>query len=181
MVEHPASEALFAAGPVSSCPMADTPTPWDEYKLIQDKIDKIGAFRFQIRGWATTIVSAMIVSGFNDAMPAWIHISGLPILGIFLALEHKQDAIEEVLTKRAKHLERRMYLTAKNENARLDTPRLAHWLPRAVRHKAFEHMDSIVYGLLIFSLLVAFSVRMGTYDPRGPSCCITGGAICDRH
>ncbi|MGB6942140.1 MAG: hypothetical protein WBE37_07090 [Bryobacteraceae bacterium] len=29
-----------------------------EYKILQDKIDKIGAFKFTIRGWSVTIVIA---------------------------------------------------------------------------------------------------------------------------
>jgi hypothetical protein len=30
----------------------------DEYKILQDKIDKIGAFRFTIKGWSITVIIA---------------------------------------------------------------------------------------------------------------------------
>jgi len=30
----------------------------DEYKILQDKIDKIGGFRFTIKGWSVTAVIA---------------------------------------------------------------------------------------------------------------------------
>lgn len=31
---------------------------WDEYKLLQDKIDRIGTFKFQVKGWSATLVLA---------------------------------------------------------------------------------------------------------------------------
>ena len=30
----------------------------DEYKILQDKIDKIGGFRISIKGWSVTVVLA---------------------------------------------------------------------------------------------------------------------------
>src|ERR1700681_3309809 len=35
----------------------------DEYKILQDKIDKIGAFRFTIKGWSVTVVAAVSAAG----------------------------------------------------------------------------------------------------------------------
>jgi len=35
----------------------------DEYKILQDKIDKIGAFRFTIKGWSVTAVVAASAAG----------------------------------------------------------------------------------------------------------------------
>lgn len=35
----------------------------DEYKLLQDKIDKIGGFRFTIKGWSVTAVIAASAAG----------------------------------------------------------------------------------------------------------------------
>jgi len=35
----------------------------DEYKILQDKIDKIGAFRFTIKGWSITVIIASIFAG----------------------------------------------------------------------------------------------------------------------
>ena len=35
----------------------------DEYRIIQDKIDKIGAFRFTIKGWSVTVIIGAIAAG----------------------------------------------------------------------------------------------------------------------
>ena len=38
---------------------------WEEYKMIQDKIDKIGAFRFRLRGWLITLMTAVATAAFS--------------------------------------------------------------------------------------------------------------------
>ena len=35
----------------------------DEYKILQDKIDKIGAFRFTIKGWSVTVIAVSVAAG----------------------------------------------------------------------------------------------------------------------
>src|SRR6267154_5661686 len=45
----------------------------NEYKILQDKIDKIGAFRFTIKGWSITVILAAAFAGASTAkIPAWL-------------------------------------------------------------------------------------------------------------
>jgi hypothetical protein len=37
---------------------------WTEYKLVQDKIDKIGDFKFRVKGWCVTLEPVM---HFNES------------------------------------------------------------------------------------------------------------------
>ena len=57
----------------------------DEYKILQDKIDKIGAFRFTIKGWAVTAVigATAAASAANSLTAALVVSSGLAILVYF--------------------------------------------------------------------------------------------------
>jgi hypothetical protein len=57
----------------------------DEYKILQDKIDKIGAFRFTIKGWAVAAVGAATAaaSATKSVAVAGFVSSGLAILVVF--------------------------------------------------------------------------------------------------
>ena len=41
----------------------------DEYKILQDKIDKIGGFRFTIKGWSVTAVVAATAAASATKSP----------------------------------------------------------------------------------------------------------------
>jgi hypothetical protein len=53
---------------------ADGDRSWDEYKLIQEKLDRIGDFRFRVRGWAITLVTGLIAAGLAKEIPAYVYI-----------------------------------------------------------------------------------------------------------
>lgn len=80
----------------------------DEYKIIQDKIDKIGAFRFTIKGWSITVlVGALFAAGAANSArsPFWV-LPLLLFLGIFFWLEKRQSDISNRLSLRALQIER---------------------------------------------------------------------------
>jgi len=60
----------------------------DEYKILQDKMDKIGAFRFTIKGWAIAAVgaAAAAASGTKSLGAAILVSFGLGILVVFFFL-----------------------------------------------------------------------------------------------
>jgi hypothetical protein len=64
----------------------------DEYKILQDKIDKIGAFRFTIKGWSITVIIASIFAGSTtSAVPPWVlGVSLLGFLAAFFYFERQQ-------------------------------------------------------------------------------------------
>src|SRR3954465_11922919 len=50
----------------------------NEYKILQDKIDKIGAFRFTIKGWSITVILAAVFAGASTLkIPAWLWLISL--------------------------------------------------------------------------------------------------------
>jgi hypothetical protein len=50
----------------------------NEYKILQDKIDKIGAFRFTIKGWSITVILAAAFAGASALkIPAWLWLISL--------------------------------------------------------------------------------------------------------
>jgi hypothetical protein len=84
----------------------------DEYKILQDKIDKIGAFRFTIKGWSITVIIASIFAGSTTKeVPRWFWaISLIVFLIVFFLYERQQTnlsyrfgrrvlAIEDVLSR----------------------------------------------------------------------------------
>lgn len=80
-----------------------------EYRIIQDKIDKIAGFRFTIRGWSVTILVAF---GFGaDTMklpPYWILAAFLPLVS-FLLMERSQLRNHDILCGRAVRIEKRIW------------------------------------------------------------------------
>ncbi len=81
---------------------------WEEYKLLQDKVDKIGAFRFQVKGWLIPLVSAWLVAVYTAKIPpqAYLIAAVFPLLFWLLERNHHEHqaafvrrifAIEEAL------------------------------------------------------------------------------------
>lgn len=84
-----------------------------EYKIIQDKIDKIGGFRFTIRGWSVTLVTASIASiiAANPTRPV-APLLALPLLVfivLFAMVEQKQNELELHFGARAFQVEREIH------------------------------------------------------------------------
>ena len=80
----------------------------DEYKILQDKIDKIGAFRFTIKGWSVTAVIAATAaaSTSKSLVPALAISGGLAVLLIcFFSLEVEQVKLSWLFGNRARRLE----------------------------------------------------------------------------
>jgi|GEM_PF-6781487 len=88
--------------------MPELDAHFEEYKLVQDKIDKIGNFRFVIRGWAVTLVSTFIgATALADLHPANNLVLLLAIV-LFAAVEQSQTITKSGLTLRAFQLEREL-------------------------------------------------------------------------
>lgn len=64
----------------------------DEYKILQDKVDKIGSFRFTIKGWSITVIIASIFAGSaTQKVPTWLWAVSLTLfLVVFFLFERQQ-------------------------------------------------------------------------------------------
>jgi hypothetical protein len=81
---------------------------WDEYKLLQDKIDKIGTFKFQVKGWSATLILAAIVGGKAASVPWYAFLPLLGVVAVFWLLEENQSIRGWQYGKHAGRLEERI-------------------------------------------------------------------------
>ena len=88
-----------------------------EYRLLQDKIDKIGAFRFTIRGWSVTLVIASIIAAGSSKVVS-PYFLGLLLLFLYTlyATERKQNRHSIIFGDRALFLEKRIREALRNHS-----------------------------------------------------------------
>jgi hypothetical protein len=77
----------------------------DEYKILQDKIDKIGGFRFTVKGWCVTLTTAALAAAGAGKIPYIL--APLPILLVlvFFLLEYEQWELTLRFGRRAAEIE----------------------------------------------------------------------------
>lgn len=64
----------------------------DEYKILQDKIDKIGAFRVTIKGWSVTAtVAALAAVAADKGFTPWVSAIALDFLLLWFFLFERQQ------------------------------------------------------------------------------------------
>jgi|GEM_PF-5439411 len=80
-----------------------------EYSILQDKIDKIGGFRFTIKGWALTLNTGALVAAFATSLAPIIGVllvSGL-VFGLW-SLEWRQAKLTDLFQSRTFRIEARI-------------------------------------------------------------------------
>jgi hypothetical protein len=80
----------------------------DEYKILQDKIDKIGGFRFTVKGWSVTALIAASAAGTaakSISIALTITIGLVLMLVFFFSFELEQVRLSRAFGRRAKKLE----------------------------------------------------------------------------
>ena len=101
----------------------------DEYKALQDKIDKIGAFRFTIKGWSVTVVVAGLIAGAasKDGSPVLIATVLDACLIFFFLFEREQVRISWKFGERVREIEREVdrMRRANRWTSRFSSPRIA--------------------------------------------------------
>jgi hypothetical protein len=118
----------------------------DEYKILQDKIDKIGGFRFTIKGWSLTLIVATLVAGTaTKVSPNWIVSAVMAVfVMVFFVVEKKQTDLSRLFGERARHIESTVtgMLSRTPNGSRLDefiwlghAPGIAHLLREQGRER----------------------------------------------
>lgn len=108
----------------------------DEYKILQEKIDKIGAFRFTIKGWSVTaVIAASAASGTAKGLFTVMTISfGLAVmLFFFFRMELEQVKLSNLFGDRARRLENAF---VRIDRKRRDAARLPFPVPYTVNEIA---------------------------------------------
>ncbi len=97
----------------------------DEYKILQDKMDKIGNFGFTIKGWSVTaVIAASAAASASKNLVTVITISmGLAVmLGFFFWFELKQVKLSRLFGDRVRTLEETSRNLDRNKGATLSAP-----------------------------------------------------------
>jgi hypothetical protein len=114
----------------------------DEYKILQDKIDKIGGFRFVIKGWSVTaVIAASAAGGATGSLLTVVAISaGLALmLFFFFWFEFEQVKLSRIFGARARKLEGSFRLMDRGYGgtmtARISVPYTAHEIVESLREQ----------------------------------------------
>jgi hypothetical protein len=103
------ADAITSSSSVRSVPVSREDRAfqirWEEYKVIQDKIDRIGDFRFRLRSWMITLVAAAAAASRPAKLPPEVFILGFVVILTFYRLEAVQSRWERALGNRAGLLE----------------------------------------------------------------------------
>lgn len=81
---------------------------WDEYKLLQDKIDKIGEYQFKVKGWSASLLGLALFGGVAYSRLAAALVSGLAVAAVFHISESRQRLLSKRLQRRAISIEHAM-------------------------------------------------------------------------
>jgi len=73
--------------------------------MIQDKIDRIGDFRFRLRGWIVTLVTVVATAAFSAKLTSLVFLLGVIAICGFQRMEILQSRWEHALINRAAILE----------------------------------------------------------------------------
>ena len=141
----------------------------DEYKILQDKIDKIGAFRFTIKGWAIAIVGAVSASASAVYGPQTAFVISI-ILAVmvvfFFELEVEQIRLSRIFGERAKALEN--LFTSIDRGRRIDVPppvpHTAHEIAKASYQRELANKKRSQIGRLRAGLIDLW--RVGRFAHR---------------
>lgn len=99
-VDLPPNAGLAVGSPSGD---VDRPTgdgTWDEISMLQDKIDKIGDFRFRVKTWSISVMTAVLAGGIVLRLPPESMLITLLSILLFLMLEEQQKAWHEAFTER---------------------------------------------------------------------------------
>lgn len=151
-----------------------------EYRILQDKLDKIGGFRTTIRGWSITLVVASIIAAGSSKQVSPFFLSLLFIfIYAFDAMERKQNRYANIFGARILQLERRMRDElrgrSKDDPVLGFYPGIAHHLHSSLKGRSSRHFDwfrdadRFFYVAQVVALVIAMvALRFWGTAPKSP-------------
>lgn len=159
---------------------------FDEFRLIQDKIDKIGNFHFTVKAWAISLTTAIIAGGVLEKIPPTLVPLGLLAIAGFWLLEEYQSVWQRAFQNRCREIDTQLRLLdikrwrqratgwSKNEKTG-PSQSLVHAIDLAAREKGscrclrwlVMRASGTFYWILIF--LVAASTVLLSWAPNRKS------------
>lgn len=151
---------------------------FDEWKIIQGKLDKVGEFKFHVKNWAFTITVAIIGGAYVAAKPWWLPLCAAISPVLFWLLEQKQERLAKIFGQRAERIKgaiarsqnKMIPATAARRSllrATKQSPGLAEDISILTKSRSFrfwKHADDLFYGglaVLVVSATIASYSRQG--------------------
>jgi hypothetical protein len=113
---------------------------WDEYKLAQEKIDKIGEFQFKVKSWSVALLGALLFGGAATSQIPAALTGALLIAGSFHILEIRQRWLSRRLGRRAFAIER-IFRYMLDTSSHLSEETIARFGPAIARGMTDESQD----------------------------------------
>ena len=118
---------------------------------VQDKIDKLGAFRFQVKGWLVTLVTGFLLAGKAVGVPWWGYLPALMLIFSFALLEWHHREWAMAFLKRLGELERLLSaLPPPDQYFGLKTPPSSKATPAAGRVVTPANLRRVVMLVMTF-------------------------------
>ena len=139
---------------------------WEEYKILQDKLDKIGEFRFKMKGWTITLFSGFVLGSFVSPLPKISFLFAFVIVALFHYFERYQSIWHKVYSNRIFDLENhlrkstigfpKIALCTRKEYARKKKQKVGRYLLRA---------NDIFYIILYIVIVIIFVFNFINKNP----------------
>lgn len=148
-----------------------TDLEWEEYKLLQNKIDNVGSFRFQVKGWAVTLLVGFLLGGLASDLPSYYFLLGLLVVFGFHILELYQVTWQKSYVSRLAVLEYQIRKRAGGSggNPGFPAPGIVRVSAQAKRRGTRNLLGRVVlaahnwfYGILYLIILLFFVIRVLT-------------------
>jgi hypothetical protein len=149
---------------------------WDEYKLLQEKLDRIGDFRFRVKTWCVGVFTGFLVAGAAADVCGITYLLSLAVVAAFWLLEKHHVHWQRALTRRAAYLERFLQRQpasttgsdGTDECATLSSPRIVDAIITAdddLRNERYigwvlRRANGIFYLILVFIAIVLACLAM---------------------
>lgn len=113
----------------------------EEYKTLQDKMDKIGGFRFTVKGWSVTaVIAASAASTASKSLATALTISvGVAfMLTFFFYFEFEQVRLSRLFGNRAKKLEETFRILDRNRGATPSAPIFVPYIAHEIGQSRYK-------------------------------------------
>ena len=106
--------------PEPQCSDEERKALFDEFALIQGKIDKVGDFLFKVKAWSISLTTAVLIGGASEKIPWYVVLLGLLAIGGFWLLEVHQTVWKKAFQDRCRAIDeelRRIAIRSSPHNA----------------------------------------------------------------
>lgn len=129
----------------------------EEYKILQDKIDKIGDFRFKIKGWTITLFTGFILGTLASPLPKIAFLFAFVIVALFHYFERYQSIWHKTYSRRIIEIENQLRKSTKGfPKIALHTLKVHHQKKRKFIGRFMLRANNIFYVILYVVILILF-------------------------